>query len=53
MSDKAVAIASGAEGEFGLTIPNWLEIAKYESLECARKFLAMICEKQPQAKQSL
>jgi hypothetical protein len=47
MSDEAVALALGTESYFDVTILNRLKISKHDSLDYARKFLAMICEEKP------
>jgi hypothetical protein len=39
--------------DFGLTILNRLKMSKHDSLDYARKFLAMICEGQPHGKRPL
>jgi hypothetical protein len=53
MSDEAVVIALGTESDFGLTILNRLKMSKHDSLDYARKFLAMICEGQSHGKRPL
>ena len=39
--------------DFGLTILNRLKMSKHDSLDYARKFLAMICKGQPHGKRPL
>jgi hypothetical protein len=39
--------------DFGLTIWNKLKMSKYDSLDYAPKFRAMICEEQPHRKRPL
>jgi hypothetical protein len=53
MSDEAVAIALGTESYSGLTILNRLKMSKHDSLDYARKFLAIICEGKPHGKRLL
>jgi hypothetical protein len=53
MSDEAVAIALGTESYSGLSILNRLKMSKHDSLDYARKFLAIICEGKPHGKRLL
>jgi hypothetical protein len=53
MSNEAVAIALSTESDFGLTILNTLKMSKQDSLDYARKFVAMIRKGQPHGKRPL
>ena len=53
MSNEAVAIALSTESDFGLTILNTLKMSKQDSLDYARKFVAMIRKGRPHDKRPL